>query len=202
MKNMDLSYLAQRRLIGILGIALSIVLLIGAGIQKSVSQYYFTNMRDIFVAVLLITGVFLITYKGYSLIDSIVSMIAGIGMIITGLFPTSTDGVLVYSFLQLTEKTSFTIHAISSALLFISLAYMSCFVFTKGNIIRTDNKKKRNIVYIITGSIMFLFLIILGFVNGLSLGWEPFVFIGEAVMLMSFGISWLVKGETLLKDKY
>lgn len=201
MKNMDISYLAQRRLIGILGIALSIILLLGAGLQKTVSQYYFTNMRDIFVSVLIVTGVFLMTYKGYSLIDNIVSMIAGIGMIFTGLFPTSTEGVYIYSFLQLQAKTSFTLHAIFSALLFVALAYMSCFLFTKSNSsIKTDNKKKRNLVYITMGSIMFVFLVILAFVNVLHLNWGPFYFIAEAIMLICFGVSWLVKGETLLKD--
>jgi hypothetical protein len=48
-----ISYLAMRRMIGILGVALPIVLVIGGfiqdeiAIQPSISGYYYTNMRDI-----------------------------------------------------------------------------------------------------------------------------------------------------------
>lgn len=60
-----ISYLALRKAIGYLGIALPFVVVLGAwllkglGIQSSISDYYFTDMRDVFVGILFSIGVFL-----------------------------------------------------------------------------------------------------------------------------------------------
>jgi hypothetical protein len=72
-----ISYLTLRKAIGILGAALPFVLAIGAavlfmtGIQDSISAYYYTGMRNVFVGMLCATGFFLLSYKGYERKDSI-----------------------------------------------------------------------------------------------------------------------------------
>ena len=53
------SYLTMRRLIGVIGIALPIIMVLGGFIQNgfvildSISNYYYTNMRDFFVGIII-----------------------------------------------------------------------------------------------------------------------------------------------------
>jgi len=65
-----ISYLSLRKAIGFLGILLPFVLYFGAliifgtGLQTSISGYYHTGMRDVYVGTLCVIGFFLFSYKG------------------------------------------------------------------------------------------------------------------------------------------
>ena len=65
------SYLTLRKTIGLLGIVFPFLLCLGGlivfktGIQYSISSYYHTGMRDVFVGTLCIIGFFLLSYRGY-----------------------------------------------------------------------------------------------------------------------------------------
>lgn len=79
------------------------------------------------------------------------------------------------------------------------------FQFTKGSS-KTPQKKKRNLIYRGCGVTIFISLLIIG-LYFLYLEKEyPFltkykpVFWLESIALLAFGISWLVKGDTLFKD--
>ena len=67
-RSMVFSYLALRKSIGFLAIALPFVVSLGAliffqtGLQKSISSYYHTDMRDVFVGTLCVIGFFLLSY--------------------------------------------------------------------------------------------------------------------------------------------
>ncbi len=67
-----LSYLTLRKAVGIIGCALPFVLVIGtavlqgSGIQASISGYYYTDMRNVFVGSLCAIGIFLMSCRGYS----------------------------------------------------------------------------------------------------------------------------------------
>ncbi|MEO8529654.1 MAG: DUF998 domain-containing protein, partial [Deltaproteobacteria bacterium] len=59
-----------RRVIGYLGFLLPFVLIIGGllaakAVEPSISDYYHTIMRDLYVGVISATGVFLLAYSGY-----------------------------------------------------------------------------------------------------------------------------------------
>jgi hypothetical protein len=93
-----LSYLAVRRALGLLGLALPLSLLVyakvlGYGMQPSISEFYHTHMGDILVGCLVAIGVFLVAYQGYPrqpgehFSDQWVSTIAGLGAIGVALFP-------------------------------------------------------------------------------------------------------------------
>ena len=66
-----LAYLTLRRVVGALGVLLPPILFFGAlilsstGLQESISHYYGTVMRGVFVGVLFAIGVFLYSYIGY-----------------------------------------------------------------------------------------------------------------------------------------
>ena len=91
------SYLFLRSGIGIIGVALPVVLVIGAIILDqrfefldSMSSYYYSVMRDVFVGSLWAIGIFLICYQ-YDHLDDLVSTVAGFCAIGLSLFPTPPD---------------------------------------------------------------------------------------------------------------
>lgn len=98
-----------------------------------------------------------------------------------------------------------TIHNISASSLFITLACISFFLFTKSKYKKGDPeftpaKRKRNIVYRACGIIMFACIgLAVLFLN--THIWEDNrpVFWSETIDLRAFGISWLTKGERILQ---
>lgn len=185
----------QRRLIGSFAFLLPVILLIGAGVQPSLSQTYHTNMRDIFAGVLISTGLILMTYSGYSKIDKITTNIAGWLGVMVALFPCALNSGGTEGFLELPSKLSGIIHNVSAGGFFIVLAFMSGILFTLGDFVKTKKKLKRNLIYRICSVVIILMLVLIVI--------DPWnnIFFTESIALMAFGFSWLVKGETLLKDK-
>src|SRR3984957_13999613 len=89
-----MSYLLLRFLIGVLAVLLPFVLILvnwalGHGFQPSISGYYYTPMRDIYIGTLCAIGVFLISYYGYDLGDRLITDFAGLGTILAAFFPTT-----------------------------------------------------------------------------------------------------------------
>src|SRR5258708_33390782 len=91
------SYLFLRSGIGIIGVALPVVLVIGAILLDqrfefldSMSSYHYSVMRDVFVGSLWAIGIFLICYQ-YDHLDDLVSTVAGFCAIGLSLFPTPPD---------------------------------------------------------------------------------------------------------------
>jgi hypothetical protein len=100
---------------------------------------------------------------------------------------------------------SATVHYASAALFFLTLAYISFFLFTKSKGHKTPEKKMRNKVYRTCAVVMVGCLVVIALVH--VFGWEKYnlaqlkiVFLLETLALWAFGLSWLTKGEFLLKD--
>src|SRR5260221_10785480 len=90
-----ISFILIRRTLGILGISLPAVLYFGSRffaygckLQPSISHYYYTNMREVFVGVLCAFSLFLFTYKGYSRLDSWAANVAGFVWLVVAIFHT------------------------------------------------------------------------------------------------------------------
>jgi hypothetical protein len=93
-----MSYLLMRLLIGVLAVLLPVVLIlvnwaIGHGFQPSLSGYYYTPMRNVFIGTLCAIGVFLVSYYGYDRADRLITDCAGLCTILVAFFPT-TPGAL------------------------------------------------------------------------------------------------------------
>jgi hypothetical protein len=191
-----LSYLGLRRGIGVLAFALPVVVWVGAGLidhrwrlEPSISDYYYTSMRDYFVGTLFAIGVFLFSYR-YDTADDRISTVAALAAFGVALFPTGQHDA---------GKTSGTEHWVShvhfgcAAALFLLLAYFSLFLFTRtgpqdvDGDSRTKGKRRRDMIYRACGVIM-LVAIVLGATNAVSL------FLAEALAIYAFAFSWLVKG--------
>lgn len=202
-----------RTLIGVLGMLLPVLcyawsLAVNTNVMDSISMYYYTNFRDIFVGIIITFSVFLITYKGYDLLDNIITILIGISGIGIALFPCENVGVIEKaSFLLLTNSQTGIIHYSAAGLFFTLLAFNSLFLFTKSTeqIERKSRKYYRNVIYRICGTIIFsgliCILIILLYTSKVFINESHSILILEAIMLTAFGVSWFVKGGLILKDK-
>ncbi len=200
------SYLALRRGVGLLGVALPVILMIGVllldpsqGWQDTISDYIGTVMRGVFVGVLFAIGVFLFFYvgyepsedkKAYEPSDNLAGNLACVFALGVALFPTNSSSGLVR-----------TVHFVSATALFLSLAYFSLRLFTKTNDRPTPQKMIRNRIFRVCGVIILVCIALIG-LNGwlfrdASLAAIKPVFWLESIALWAFGWAWFVKGEGL-----
>lgn len=213
--NLVISFLTLRKVIGILGSSLPAILIVGylflgggEEFRSSISSYYHTNMHDIFVGILCAVSLFLFAYKGYDSKDNIAANLGGIFALGVALLPTTGENSeKLYSIIPFVNMEIISyFHFISAALFFTVLAYYSLFLFTKsGKIRKTLQKIRRNRIYracgiVMVSAIILIAVYILFFQKSFLEQCNP-VLILESVSLLAFGISWLVKGEVLLKDK-
>lgn len=193
------SYLAIRKAIGWIGILLPFVLMIGGfcfnrGFEESISDYYYTQMGDVFVGCLFAIALFMFFYTGYDNVDNITGNFAGIFAIGTALFPTPK----VFGPNVITSP-----HFAFAGLLFTTLAFFSFFIFTRGDK-KNKQKRKRNIIYRTCALVMVLSLglsaiFLIFFIDIFSK--INLFFWGETAALVAFGVSWLTKGGHILSDK-
>ena len=89
------SYLTLRQMIGWAALLMPIAVRVGAfifeGIRStdSISAYYYTGMRDVFVSTLVLGGALLACYRSPAWHDNVCAIVAGIAAIGIGLFPMS-----------------------------------------------------------------------------------------------------------------
>jgi hypothetical protein len=134
------SYMILRQAVGWIGTLLPVVLIVGNAISStasrpdSMSGYYYTDMRNIFVGALCALGVFLAAYNGYDDVDRWMTNIAGFGAIGVALCPTKPAvcaagaGACPASSvprLSTSQQVVGDIHLIFAALTFIALGLMA-----------------------------------------------------------------------------
>jgi hypothetical protein len=193
------SYKTLRRVVGLLGVVLPVVLAVWGfalcgciRLQPSISDYYALRTRDAFVGILFTIAWFLFTYRGYALIDDVAGNFACVFALAVALFPNTGTPV---------ERV---VHFSSALALFLVLAFFSLFLFTRSEGAPTSRKRMRNAVYRACGIVILLSIAAIGVSYRLL---DPAVFDElhpvfwlETLALWAFGLSWFVKGETILKD--
>jgi len=204
------SYLEHRRTIGILGIALPVVMYVGAKIffctdlQHAISQYYHTGMRDVFVGILWCMGIFFLSYRGYERKDDIAGDIAAVSIIGVSISP-SVESACYQCQGFWVEYAHYTL----AAIFFITLSIFCIHLFTKSDQPKPykPEKQKRNKIYRACGYTIIACIIIIGIYDLMikgKLDWldkiQP-VFWLEAIALWAFGLSWLVKGGAIATDQ-
>jgi hypothetical protein len=200
--NQTYSYLALRKAVGWIGLLLPFTMMTGVCllfdeeiIQSSISDYYYTGMRDVFVGAICAIALFLFFYRGYDKWDNWTGNLAGFFAIGIAWFPTTEAGP---------ENIIGIIHFICATMFFLILAGFSLFLFTRKGSYPTRRKLRRNMIYIICGSVMIACLIaimIYYIIIHDDKSGSDFVFWAETVALIAFGVSWLTKGGTLCPDK-
>lgn len=196
------SYLGLRKAIGVAGMLLALLVwfggvLSGEGIQVSISAYYWTWSRDVLFGVLFIAGSLLIAYVGYDRTDNWTATAAGICAYGIALFPVAGE-VLRAGYFQFSMALTNVLHYAFSGSFFVLMGFMAFVQFTKGK------RRERNIVYRVSGVAIWTSVLLL--VTGKIVVPDMMVDINavfwlEVVMLVSFGVSWILKGLST-REKY
>jgi len=192
------SYLTLRRTVGFLGISLPIVLFTWGMLREhlwlnTISAYYSLRARDALVGCLCTIGCFLFTYHGHDKHDNVVTQVAGTCAVLVALLPSTHSGV------------QHALHFLFAATLFVLLAYISYFRFTRRDSRPTEAKLTRNRVYRLCAIVM---IVCVGLIPALDLmhltarlsAIRP-DFLLETLALWAFGLSWVVKGGALWADQ-
>jgi hypothetical protein len=206
------SYLLMRAVIGFIGLALPFALVLGDAalehgpLRGSLSEYFYTGLRDVFVGALCVTGLFLVTYKAFEHnLDNLLSVVAGVAALGVALFSTDRPehSALALTPLQqrLGEAPVAAVHYTCAAVFIIGLGIISLyFGIREGN--RTELLGRRSPTFwrrfhftcaaVIGVAVVFIALTeITGWFDDYSL------ITGETLAIFGFGASWLMKGLEL-----
>jgi hypothetical protein len=211
-----------RKTVGWIGTLLPIVLLAGNAIfttamPGSMSGYYYTHMRNVFVGALCALGVFLFAYDGYDEVDRWITNIAGLGAIGVAFCPTKP----AVRPLTVTQQVVGDFHLFFAAVTFVALGLMALrfakpgptpdgqtglsrirygLGFTESSDGQPGQQNVRTAVYRGCGFTILSCVALAAASNLLPASVKahwPWLFIFEALAVFAFGISWFVKGRTL-----
>lgn len=207
-----LSFLSVRRAIGALGFFLPLALLTASlfeagGLRTSLSAYYYSPMREVFVGTLIAQAVFLWSYEGFRprpdewITDKSMARLAAVSVALVALVPTGGPEVPCTA-LQcvIGAPTGALVHLVAAALFFGALAVFCLVLFVKGTVDGPD-KRAANRIYRICGWTIVVSIALIGmlFVTGLddALAHLRPVFWLETLATFAFATSWAVKGDSL-----
>ncbi len=212
------SYLLMRAIVGFIGVTLPIVLIVGdhlltpgaPGVRGSLSDYYYSGVRDFFVGAMFADAVFLITYKIFERsLSNLLSLLAGLAAFTIALFPTNRSDEVKTPLTPLQDKlgeaTVSHVHFIAAAIFITSLAVISFFFgLQEGR--RSQQRAGRRAMlpprfwrwFHWTAALVILlavaFIVISDNVHRMG-SYDRLI--GELVAIEAFGLSWLTKGLEL-----
>ena len=224
-KQLVISYLILRRAVGLLGVMLPISMVLSTWltdieIQETISHFYYTPMRDVFVGTLCTIGLFLFSYNGYTKIEKYAGTVACICAVGVALIPTAPSCSVIVSGFNNNHQIAAAscmhcldgnlldcLHKFFAISLFLILAWFSLISFPKSapGTQPCSHKLKCNRAYRISGWVILsaiALIFVTAWLNRNNDGPPPFnlVFWLESVAIMAFGFAWLVKGQALMKN--
>jgi len=202
------SPLQQQRLLiasAVITMALPIILVLtekiagNTAVLNSISAYYYSSSRDIFVGMLFAVSVILFLYRGQNLKENIALDLAAVFGIITAIVPTNPD-MMSCDFACSKWVTPYCIHILAAVAFFLCLAYVSFFCFRKQ--CNTQNHSKKNLrryenLFALLAVLLILFPALTiffssGIIN-LNSSCSKLVFWVEILAIYSLGCLWLTK---------
>jgi hypothetical protein len=206
------SYLFMRFCVGLLGIALPFALVLvdrcvfdgHPAPRDSLSAYYYSGVREVFVGTLAAIGVFLVTYKVTERnLDNTLSVVAGLAALLVAGFPTgrpTKDLPLTPLQDKLGECVVQAIHFGAAGTFIVSLGAISLwFGIREGRRERQGARGSpefwRIFHFACAGMIAaaLVWIVVTQYA-----GWPRIsLLIGEGVSACAFGASWLAKGAEL-----
>jgi hypothetical protein len=205
------SYLWMRIFIGALGFALPLVLVFaGWGLDRgtiprdSLSAYYYSGVREVFVGVVAAIAVFLIAYKiaeAWSW-DFVLSLVAGLAALVVVVFPTGKpEGFTEVTAVQrwVTETWAGRIH-FGGAFVFIGLLAVISLLFGIQEGAREPRPGEKrspsfwmhwHVVLASAIAVAAGTLVVLKLTDS---GFRTYVFWGEFIAIVAFAVSWLSMG--------
>src|SRR5215471_8579567 len=209
-----LSYLTLRQAIGWLALLMPFSVRLGAywfeGIHStgSISAYYYTGMRDVFVGTMVLVGVLLACYRTPEKLDTWIGLIVGLSAAGIGLFPM--DPTFAQEIVQrhpdvVSDRCYLNRGLLGYHFLFVGTFLLFGFwlVYFRFRALTPADpkleKRQRNRIYQICGLIMLVGSAIIGvlvlFAKQASIFWP------ETVVVVAFAAAWLVKGQRFFPDR-
>jgi hypothetical protein len=200
-----LTYLELRKAVGFIAIGLPFGvalprLILRHSLEGSISAYYYTSSRDLFVGSLCAIAMFLLCCRGFDTKDLIAGGLAALFALGVAFFPMKPEDATP------TEKVIGHVHVIAATLLFSTLAVFCLWLFkmTAHGVRLTQKKIERNRVYTLCGWVIVGSMVAIGVCRMFNItsivGIGPWL-IFETTALWAFGFAWLTKGEFILKDE-
>jgi hypothetical protein len=207
------SYYRVRQALGYLGLSLPLVLILGGmvslgGVEPSISDYYHTVLRDVFVGIMCAISIFLITYPGHRsrrgdwVSDDTVTTVAGVAGFGVAFFPNegpAVEGVVSISQMMVGRDVAAFGHYFSAMIFLASLGYICLVKFA-----RTARPFRRRI-YRGCGWVILSMTVLVVVASVLKIwGWGPvravvvdnlLVLWFEAIAVWAFSLAWLTKGR-------
>jgi hypothetical protein len=211
------SFLVLRTFIGALGVLLPVLVvfldqLLFDGVpygtawpRGSVSVYYYSGMREVFVGTLSATGAFFVAYKVWERnLENLLSWAAGLSACLIALFPTWPPSTHVPATpLQKLLEVSFVsqVHYVASAAFLVSLMLISFFFGLREGKRASRVGMKRSprfwrwFHWVCAGLMAAALLWIIA--ANLTHVWSRSTLVGEWICAWAFGASWFWKGLEL-----
>jgi hypothetical protein len=198
------TFLLLRTAIGWIGTLLPIVVIVGDAafssgpLPNSLSDYYYTPMRNILVGALCVLGVFLLLYDVSVRVDRWITNAAGIGVLGVAFLPGSPP----VPHLTTSQEVIGNLHVFFASIAFLGLAAtMWRFSYAVSDGPQAPPPSPRGAVfYRVSACVMLGFVLLSGVAILLPLSIQNStlaIYDTEAVAIFTFGISWLVKGRAL-----
>lgn len=202
----DLSGHRHRQVIGYLGLALPILLVLFVRLRppapedqwlgSSLSAYYWTGAVALFAGLLAALSLFLLTYRGYDnayhTYDRAAAIVAGVAAAAVALFPTRPPAGVNAPWWR--EWVGIT-HWVAAATLFSMFAIFSLWLFTRPSQTGPESSggRARNGIYVLcgVGIVASMIWTVIARQAGRSIFWS------ESLALGFFASSWLTKGRAL-----
>lgn len=191
-KRVEIDNRTLKLIVGLIAIGLPALtdLLTDRRIQSISESYYFTGPAStIFIGFLFAIAAFLCAYNGRTAHQMYWSKVAGLSAALIALFPCDCDRIKGPG-----------VHYAAAALMFGVLTYFCWAFYRRSFVSKYPQARARRAIYLACAIAMVLAILALA-ANALlhfDLVWIPqFVFYGEALGLVAFGISWLVASRTL-----
>jgi hypothetical protein len=209
----------MRRAVGVTALSLPFVLAFGSVVlslagpahalphpllERSISDYYHTPMRNYLVGSLFAIAAFLVCTRGYDLRDEITGYVAGGLALVVALVPSVNPHHTIHN--RFHDDLG-RVHLVAAALMFFVLSYFCVVLFrkTSSNAPLTRRKRHRNSVFLACGVVMIAcmsMMLLLTVKRVQAVLWPTGVlFWCESLALFAFGIAWLIKGEVFLRDR-
>ncbi|WP_018331933.1 hypothetical protein [Actinomycetospora chiangmaiensis] len=210
------SHLLQRRLVGTVGFALPVLVVLFTwawalvvdaangthvapgfweSVRPSISAYYYTYSGNIFVGAQIAFAVFLVTYR-YGAWERRVGVVAGVAAAIVGLCPTTPVDPTTL------QRLVGGLHLTAAAVFFLGMAVFCLFLFPRDPDVRVNTVPRgRRVLFRVCGVLIVLALLV-ALVGGLVLDTAVrdeirFLLWLESVAVFAFATAWLVKGLDL-----
>ena len=200
------------------GLALYVAgkIIFGLELQGSMSAYYHSGVRNLFVGVLVAAGFGMYLYKGYSWRENIALNVAGVCAVGVAFMPMSVEtastdmafqkaiGSTSCNFICYAPFTDDVLHYGSAVILFACLAYVIGRLSKESLVHLESDRAKRNFgrIYNFIGLLMILLPISIYIMRSQIEGRNTSIFWLEYVLLFFFGLYWLLKTYELHLTHY